>query len=377
MKTNIEEAIASAIDRIKSEDFVRAILTGKRRGIEPAFERIDLRPVQIKDQVSLQVISHDGKKDFTENIEFNDHLIREILISGFSNLIIDSESESFNIQITKKEAAIVGSSRTKLERVLDHDRSKERLLAESDSIFQGLGIADNSGRIKPGKRDKYIQINELLKVVDKLIPATQSEINIVDLASGSATLTFAVHHFLSRRGDLGAAGDPHGGDGSIKSDAKVSTVGIERQAELVDKSRALVKKLNVEGIAFEQSEISGADQRNFDLVLALHACDSATDDAIDFVIQAKAAAALIIPCCHQSRPVEAQQAPLGLEFIGRDGILRERFADLITDGLRAERLRAAGYKTEIMEFVGDEHTARNLLIRAVRGKAPSDQLVRN
>jgi hypothetical protein len=146
-------------------------------------------------------------------------------------------------------------------------------------------------------------------------------------------------------------------------------VGIERQAELVDKSRVLVKKLNVEGIAFEQSEISGADRRNLDLVLALHACDIATDDAIDFVIEAEAKAALIIPCCHQSRPVEAQQTPLGLEFIGRDGILRERFADLITDGLRAERLRAAGYKTEIMEFVGDEHTARNLLIRAVRGKA--------
>jgi hypothetical protein len=232
-------------------------------------------------------------------------------------------------------------------------------------------MADSSGRIKPSKRDKYIQINELLKITEKLIPnllaqksdESHKSIKIVDLASGSATLTFAVHYFLTQH--------------LASENFEIVTVGIERQMELVEKSRALAEqlrlKLDLHGITFEVGEIASADQQGVDLTLALHACDLATDDAIDFVIANGAKAALIIPCCHQSRPDEAKQLPAGLEFIARDGILRERFADLITDGLRAEKLRVAGYKSEVMEFVGDEHTARNLLIKAVRVKGAGEQ----
>jgi hypothetical protein len=349
MKRSIDEAIAEATERIIRGDFVRAILTGKRKSNTSAFTRIDLRPVEIKGEVLLQVISHDGKKDFTANHPFLQESIMEILSSGFSNIIIDSTDESFNIQITKKEEAITGVSRTKLERSLTHDHQKEYLLPENHHLFRVVGFADSLGRIKPNKRDKFIQINELLKIISSLIKELPQGVRyrVVDLASGSATLTLAVHIYLQERLD-------------------VETIGIERQEALVKKSLDFAQQLNLAKISFNQSEISGVKPEDIDLLLALHACDTATDDAISFAIKSQVGALLIVPCCHQTRPELAQEIPSEISFITRDGILKERYADIVTDSLRAEKLRASGYRTSVMEFVGDDHTARNLLIRGIK-----------
>jgi len=140
MKQSTEQALSEAVERIRKENFVRAILTGKRRSNAPKFPRVDIRPVEIKGKVMLQLISHDGRKDYTKNIDLDSKEIEVLLNSGFANIIVDSTQESYQIQITKKEEAIVGTSKTRLERTLTHDRTKERLLAESDPIFSLLGI---------------------------------------------------------------------------------------------------------------------------------------------------------------------------------------------------------------------------------------------
>jgi len=348
MKQSIEQALSEAVERILKENFVRAILTGKRRSNAPKFPRVDIRPVEIKGKVMLQLISHDGRKDYTKNIDLDSKEIEVLLNSGFANIIVDSTQESYQVQITKKEEAIVGTSKTRLERSLTHDRTKERLLAESDPIFSLLGMADSTGRIKPSYRDKYIQIDQLLRLVEPIVQAipTGKQFRVIDLACGSAALTFAVHAYLSKR-------------------FVVETLGIERDEILVSKAREKVAKELVQGIEFRSESIESATREKFDLVLALHACDKATDDAISFVINSKSAAALIVPCCHQSRPEQVEESLSAVPILARDGILYERFADLLTDALRAERLRSAGYEVDVVEFVPDEHTARNLMIRAL------------
>jgi len=347
MKQSTEQALSEAVERILKENFVRAILTGKRRSNAPKFPRVDIRPVEIKGKVMLQLISHDGRKDYTKNIDLDSKEIEVLLNSGFANIIVDSTQESYQVQITKKEEAIVGTSKTRLERSLTHDRTKERLLAESDPIFSLLGMADSTGRIKPSYRDKYIQIDQLLRLVEPIVQAipTGKQFRVIDLACGSAALTFAVHAYLSKR-------------------FVVETLGIERDQVLVSKAQKAAHQ-SFKGIEFRSESIESATREKFDLVLALHACDKATDDAISFVINSKSAAALIVPCCHQSRPEQVEESLSAVPILARDGILYERFADLLTDALRAERLRSAGYEVDVVEFVPDEHTARNLMIRAL------------
>lgn len=353
MKRTIEEALLEARERIIRDDFVRAILTGKRKGKSPEFERVDLRPVEIKGEILIQSVGHDGKKDFTKNFDANSPEVNELLNSGFANLIIDSTSESFQIQVTKKEEAIVGVSKTRLERVLSHDRQKERVLPESHPIFRALGFSDSAGRIKPTARDKYIQIDQLLRILEPTLTSFESgsRNRVVDLASGSAALTFAVHSYLS-------------------ANFQLETVGIERNAELVQKSSEIARTSGLSGVRFLESDIASAPNKDVDIVLVLHACDTATDDAIDFVINSGAQVALIVPCCHQTRGERIVEVAERFPFFGNDGIVDERLLDLVTDALRGEKLRGAGYNVEIVEFVGDEHTARNLLLRASKRVTP-------
>jgi len=349
MKRTVEDALSEARDRLVRDDFVRAILTGKRKGKSPDFQRVDLRPVEIKGQILIQSVAHDGKKDFTTNLDPQAPEIRTLLDSGFANLIIDSTSESYQIQITKKEEAVVGVSKTRLERVLSHDRQKERVLPENHSVFRALEMSDSNGSIKPTARDKYIQIDQLLRILEPALASfdSGSKLRLVDLACGSAALTLAVHAYLS-------------------ADFQLETIGIDQNPALVEKVTAVARNAELSGIRFIESDIASAPDQRVDIVLALHACDTATDDAIEFVLATQAKVALIVPCCHQSRAAEIELQVRDLSFFGRDGIVDERLLDLATDALRGQKLRGAGYSVDIVEFVGDEHTARNLLIRGVR-----------
>lgn len=349
MKEKVQSALDQALTRIRSDYFVRAIFTGRRHLMIPPCQRVDLRPVEIKGEVYIQSVSHDGKKDITKNLKRDSSELAEILASGFANLIIDSTNESFQIQITKKDEAILGLSRTKLERNLSHDHTKNRVLAESNPIFQFLEMADASGRIKPSERDKFIQIDQILRLVENLVTkrASGAKLRVLDLASGSARLTFSVHAYLAK-------------------DFDVETIGIDRDARLIEKASRIAERAQVRGITFQVGEISSEPIAKHDLILALHACDTATDDVIEYLVKSGAESALIVPCCHQHRPDEIQQSIASTPLLAKDGILAERFADLLTDGLRAQRLRREGYSVDVIEFVPDEHSGRNLLIRAVK-----------
>jgi SAM-dependent methyltransferase len=230
-----------------------------------------------------------------------------------------------------------------------------------------VGIADVNGNIKPSKMDKYKQVEEFLRL---LIPTledaisaghvhqpTQAEpLRVVDLGCGHAYLTFAAHQYLQSQG------------------IAVEVIGIDVRAASRDRNNAIAKSLGIDStISFLAEEISSTSIDKADVAIALHACDTATDDAIAWAVNREVPLTLFAPCCHHDIQAQMKVAPEPWTLISRHGIMRERLGDLITDSLRIQLMKLRGYRVEAIEFVGGEHTPRNLMIRAVKTGAPADK----
>ena len=349
MKIELNNAVAQLDQRIKSEHFVRAVLSGRRRNMQTEYERIDIKPVLIKEEIKWQIISSDGKKDITKNVEI-DFNFSELLISGYANLQVDTQSESYQVRISKKDEALVSVSNVKLNRDLSHDRKKQRMLLESNQVFKALDMSDLLGRIKPSKMDKYKQVDEFLRLISQTLDSDllkQDEISVVDLGCGHAYLTFAVGEFLKDKYK------------------KVSILGVDERDESKEHNEKVALKLKVEA-KFIAAKIADTPNQAVDIAIALHACDTATDDAIYWAVKNNAKVIMAAPCCMHDLQTQVTQAPEPWGLLTKYGLVSERLIDLITDSLRAQILKLLGYRVDIVEFIGGEHTARNILIRAVK-----------
>jgi SAM-dependent methyltransferase len=250
--------------------------------------------------------------------------------------------------------------------VTTHDRPKPRLLDEGAPFLHAVGITDQHGRIKPTGRAKHRQVERFIEILSHMLDDTGeganeatgdgATIRAVDLGCGAGVLTLATYHYLTEvRGH------------------SVTMTGIDTKADLVDRLNDTVAGLGWDGLRFEVGAI--ADHRPNeppDLVLALHACDTATDDALARAVGWRSRYILAAPCCQHDLQAQIDNAAAPPEYapLLRHGIVRERLGDLLTDSLRAELLRAHGYRTDVIEFVSTEHTAKNLMIRAVRTDRP-------
>jgi SAM-dependent methyltransferase len=349
MKIELNNAVAQLDQRIKSEHFVRAVLSGRRRNMQTEYERIDIKPVLIKEEIKWQIISSDGKKDITKNVEI-DFNFTELLISGYANLQVDTQSESYQVRISKKDEALVSVSNVKLSRDLSHDRKKQRMLLETNQVFKALDMSDLLGRIKPSKMDKYKQVDEFLRLISQTLDSDllkQDEISVVDLGCGHAYLTFAVGEFLKDKYK------------------KVSILGVDERDESKEHNEKVALKLKVEA-KFIAAKIADTPNQRVDIAIALHACDTATDDAIYWAVKNNAKVIMAAPCCMHDLQTQVTQAPEPWGLLTKYGLVSERLIDLITDSLRAQILKLLGYRVDIVEFIGGEHTARNILIRAVK-----------
>jgi SAM-dependent methyltransferase len=353
MKIELAQGINELGKRIKQDDFVRAVLSGRRRNMQPGLERIDIKPVMIKDEIKLQVISNDGRQVSTKNVEL-DFDFTPMLNSGFANLQADSTSESYSIRISKKDEALVAIGKVKLERELNHDRIKQRLLAENNPIFKALDMSDVLGRIKPSKMDKYKQVEEFLRLLAPTIEGeikSQDSLSVVDLGCGHAYLTFAVQEYF-------------------KSKYKtVSVLGVDERLDSKEHNEKVAEKLKVDA-RFLAAKIADTPAQKVDIAIALHACDTATDDAIAWAVKNEAKVIMVAPCCMHELQTQVKEAPEPWAMLTKYGLVKERLVDLMTDSLRAQILKLLGYRVDIVEFIGGEHTARNIMIRAVKTGAP-------
>ena len=369
MQINRVEALSEARVRIlESATFVRAVLSGRRRNMQVDFERIDIRQVEIKGVRHLQLMQNDGRVTTTKNLLPKQIAIDDLLESGYANIMVESTHEAYSIRITKSGDAQVHIEKRKLEQNFAHDKKKNRLLDSSDPFLREVGIADADGQIKPSRQDKYKQVEEFLRLLSPTLnaaidagqihkPSLENPLRITDLGCGHAYLTFAAHQYL------------------MKSGIPVEVTGVDIRADSRDRNNMIAEKLGITStITFKAEEISKATNRTADVAIALHACDTATDDAIAWAVNGGAKLLLIAPCCHHDIQKQIDSAPEPWAALTKFGLMRERLGDLLTDSFRAQLLRIVGYRVEIIEFVAGEHTPRNLMIRAVKTGAKPEKL---
>ncbi len=367
MALELDEALSEAAALINdSQNLVRVVLSGRRRNMQTPCERIDIRPVQIKNQLHLQVIENDGRQSTAKNYLPTKFDSMDLLRSGYTNILIEQTSGSLSIRISKKGEAIVTRTKGVNEQLLSHDRNKNRLLNPNDPFLIEVGISDSKGVIKPSKSDKYMQVEEFLRILAPTLknaieagqihnPTTDNPLTITDLGCGHAYLTFGAHQYLQAEA------------------IPVSVIGIDIRPKSRDRNIAIAHKLGIEkSIEFRAEEISETTVTKTDVAIALHACDTATDDAIAWAVQSDAKLLFIAPCCHHDLQSQLSEIPEPWSIITKHGFMKERISDLITDALRAQILRLLGYRVDVIEFIGGERTPRNLMIRAVKTGAKPD-----
>lgn len=351
---------------LDSSTFVRAVFSGRRRNMQPLYERVDMRPVQLKSGLCVQVSYSDGRAMTTKNYPFKELPFLEFAEAGYSNILVENEFETISLKISKKGSPLLTRAKSESKQKLEHDRIKARLLDASDPFLMEVGISDHNGRVKPSMMDKYRQVEEFLRLLVPTLkeaiaagqvrtPDSANPLIITDLGCGHAYLTFAAHQYLRLH------------------EIPVRVIGIDIREASRDRNNQIAKRLKItESIEFRAEEISATHLSKSDVAIALHACDTATDDAIAWAVNNQVPLALFAPCCHHDIQAQLKVAPEPWSLITRYGIMRERLADLITDGLRIQLMKLKGYRVEAIEFIGGSHTPRNLMIRAVlTGATPS------
>lgn len=358
---------------LDDEHLVRALATGRRRGQpEPRWRRVELRYVDLKAGRHLQITAYDDTQAHVTNHADPREALDDLLDQPFANWHVDTSTHTHQLRVTKKGDALLHSA-ARTEQATPqrgHDQAKERLLPADHPTLRALGISDAQGRVKPSRQAKYRQVEEFLRALGAAIddavgsgkvrtPTVEDPLRVVDLGCGNAYLTFAAHAWLSERMPVRLTGV------DVKEQSRRHNTEVAEELGVADEMTFLAAGIG--DVVLEERP---------DVVLALHACDTATDDALHRAVGWEADLVLAAPCCHHDISAQLRRVPtpVGWTSLTRDGILRERLADTLTDALRAAILRQVGYRVEVVEFVDSAHTPRNTLLRAVRtGSAPSRQ----
>ena len=393
------------------ERFGNITLTGPGRGTEArAYRRVEFRCVRVRGELRLQRTRYDERQAFTSNHAYETkdsrngrgfgtsseaqsarEALSEALDAGYRHWRVEHAAGAWNVTANvKKSRATV--SRDKAKGLIDrtkkteatfavgpqsHDRAKARLLTGEDPFLRFVGVATEDGKIKSSKRDKYKQVEEFLKILNHAYDDATSAnhmaegsrarpLRVCDLGCGNAYLTFGAYSLLTNKKDIPT--DVVGVD--IKRQAREHNSSVAENLGWGDSMRFIEGTIADANVTFGEDVSDDAA----DVVLALHACDTATDEAIVRTVRWGSPLALIAPCCHHNLQVRLQKSTTGaFPPLSRHGILSERFGDVLTDALRAHILRLLGYRVDVMEFVGGEHTPRNTLIRAIKTNAPASR----
>ena len=368
MHKPLDQALSEAAALVSNpQALVRAVLSGRRRNMQAPAERVDIRPVLLKGELHIQVMSNDGRATTTKNFLPTEFAAGELLDSGFANILVETTEIEYSLRISKKGEALVTEKKSSATQNLDHDRKKQRLLDPSDPFLIEIGISDKNGAVKPSRQDKFMQVEEFLRLLTPTLsaaleaghiaaPTSQDPLHIVDLGCGHAYLTFAAHQYLRNEG------------------MNIHVVGIDVREDSRKRNAEIAERLNIsETIEFRAEEIAATKKSDVNVAIALHACDTATDDALAWAVKNGAELILAAPCCHHDMQAQLTDIPEPWSLVTRQGILKERLVDIMTDAIRTQILRILGYRVEAIEFVGGEHTPRNLMIRAVKTGAEVSQ----
>jgi len=352
---NIEKFVAEFARSLHENAFVKMTL-GNYRGNDAHLQKLLIRLVETKKGTRLFFLFRQDTRDTAKNFDFTEGVakVKEFLGTDFFSGHLFTLENDFQLDIGKKGKSRLNIAKPtfKTKPEVSHDREKQILVNPNSFYLKALGITTDRGEIRDKQQDKWRQINKFVEtlgsLVDKSPLAEQRELNIVDMGSGKGYLTFAAYdYFKNTRG------------------IAVKIIGVDTKSELVSIDNDIARASEFENLKFVHGWIGDYDLGNVDILIALHACNTATDDAIFKGIKAEADLIVVAPCCHQEiRP--QIKAPDFLGGIFRHGVMLEREAETLTDGLRALLLEKSGYSTKLFEFISTEHTPKNNMIVGTR-----------
>lgn len=335
-------------------DFISAVLSNPREKEE--LQKVKIRPLLKGGELYFQLEEFRGKQAFHENVLAEEAVTKTgELMQLFKQMQIETKKFSCTVLISKKGKVTIKKKAVsgKVKEVdLSHNRNKKYILQEGTPVMflQDLGVMTADGKIVRTRFDKFRQINRFLEFIEDILPKLPSdrEVTILDFGCGKSYLTFAMYYYLHEL---------------KKYDVRI--IGLDLKTDVIRKCNELSEKYGYEKLRFLEGNIAdytGVDE--VDMVVTLHACDTATDFALAKAVGWKAKVILSVPCCQHEMNEQIQNEILhpALKY----GLIKERMAALFTDALRAEYLEREGYDTQILEFIDMEHTPKNILIRAVR-----------
>ena len=327
--------------------------------------KIKIRQMELKGKVQYQIEEFTKTQAFHKNVTLEE--LKELFPAYFDNRFrqaqLHLQGEDVQILVSKKGAVSILRKKAKAEAApklpLSHNRTKNYILNEGTAVpfLVELGVMTKDGAVTKAKYDKFRQINRFLEFVQDILPSLPSNrtITILDFGCGKSYLTFAIYHFLKVL---------HGRD--------VRIIGLDLKKDVIANCNRLAQKLGYSDLTFlhgDSADYEGMNQ--VDMVVTLHACDTATDYALAKAIGWDASVILSVPCCQHelNKQIKNEELSPLLKY----GLIKERTAALFTDAIRGNLLEAAGYQTQILEFIDMEHTPKNILLRAVRKQKPSEE----
>ena len=348
--------IEELLKRVLTSLLVDMVISGARGGGD--FIKIKVRPVMIRDSLYFQVSRYTDKQVFHENMTAEDALetLSGWILHDFRQAQIRMQDEMVTVLVSKKGKATVKSKKAACIETqnLERNRKKQYIIEEGTAVpfMIDLGVMTESGKIIRTRYDKYRQINRFLEFIEDILPElpTDRTVHIIDFGCGKSYLTFAMYYYLK-----------------VLKHYDIRITGLDLKQKVIEDCQALADRYGYDGLQFlcgDIADYNGTDE--VDMVVTLHACDTATDYALYKAVKWHASVILSVPCCQHELNRKMQCETLSGAF--QYGLIKERTAALMTDAMRGQLLEMKGYKTQLLEFIDMEHTPKNILIRGVKSK---------
>lgn len=354
--------LINAIDKIV-EGQVFKIVVSNKKDKENKYNKININFKESKNKKYYQVEKYTDKQVFHENIEIEDlrdHLL-DYMENSYKQLAAWSENNTFDLKISKKGKVFLGKKNANNSNLInkDHNKKKNYILEEGMIIepLIDLGVFTKEGKVVKSKYDKYKQINRFVEIIDDEIKKNDyKELTILDFGCGKSYLTFILYYYFVE----------------IKK-INVKMIGLDLKEDVIKKCNEVAKRYKYDNLHFELGDINGYKYNNkVDMVITLHACDTATDYALYNAVKWNAKMIFSVPCCQHE--LNHQMKPENLNILTRYGIVQERVAALMTDAVRGNLLEAVGYKTQLLEFIDIAHSPKNILIRASKSNISKQKI---
>ena len=355
------EELKKAIHEIMEENIIKLVISNKiNKNAE--YNKITFMFKENNNKQYYQIEKYTDKQVFHENIDVNilKEKVLEYVQSNYKQVSAWSNTTTFELKISKKGKLLLSKKKSDNTKLVNKDHNKEKnYILKEGMIIQpliDLGIFTKEGKVVNSKYDKYKQINRFVEVIDDEIKKNDfKELTILDFGCGKSYLTFVLYYYFVE----------------IKK-INVKMIGLDLKADVIKKCNDIAKKYNYENLSFELGDINGFKYNNkVDMVITLHACDTATDYALYNAIKWNTKMIFSVPCCQHE--FNSQMKPENLPILSRYGIVKERVSALMTDALRANLLEVLGYKTQLLEFIDISHSPKNILIRASKSNISKEK----